>query len=93
MLTIPYRRLFQSTEVAAVSLLIFALVLLGIPLKASFVTLVLVIVAIVWQCAVGTLVFIRVIKPTRVDLVDIFGPCLASGAAFTALGWFTLCRI
>ena len=87
------RRLLQSTELAAVSLLIVALVLLGIPFKASLATSVLLIVAVVWQCAVGVSIWVRVIKPTRVELVDILGPCLATGAAFTALGWFALCRI
>ncbi len=87
------RRLLQSTELVAVSLLVVALVLLGIPLKASLATSVLLIVAVVWQCAVGVSIWVRVIKPTRVELVDILGPCLATGAAFTALGWFALCRI
>ena len=87
------RRLFASTELAAVSLLVVALVLLGIPLKVSLATSLLLIVAVVWQCAVGVSIWVRVIKPTRVELVDILGPCLATGAAFTALGWFALCRI
>lgn len=87
------RRLISSTELAAVSLLIVALVLLGIPLRVSLASSVLLIVAVVWQCAVGISIWVRVIKPTRVKLVDILGPCLATGAAFTALGWFALCRI
>ena len=87
------RRLISSTELAAVSLLIVALVLLGIPLRVSLASSVLLIVAVVWQCAVGISIWVRVIKPTRVELVDILGPCLATGAAFTALGWFALCRI
>ena len=87
------RRLFASTELAAVSLLVVALVLLGIPLKASLTSSFLLLVAVVWQCAVGVSIWVRVIKPTRVELVDILGPCLATGAAFTALGWFALCRI
>jgi len=87
------RRLFASTELAAVSLLVVALVLLGIPLKASLASSFLLLVAVVWQCAVGVSIWVRVIKPTRVELVDILGPCLATGAAFTALGWFALCRI
>ena len=90
---ITCRRLFASTELVAVSLLIVALVLLGIPLKASLATLVLLIVAVIWQCAVGISIWVRVIKPIRVELVDILGPCLATGTAFTALGWFALCRI
>ena len=90
---ITCRRLFASTELAAVSLLVVALVLLGIPLKVSLATSLLLIVAVVWQCAVGVSIWVRVIKPTRVELVDILGPCLATGAAFTALGWFALCRI
>ena len=85
--------MFASTELAAVSLLVVAVILLGIPLKASLATSVLLIVAVVWQCAVGVSIWVRVIKPTRVELVDILGPCLATGAAFTALGWFALCRI
>jgi hypothetical protein len=85
--------LFASTELAAVLLFVVALVLLGIPLKASLATSVLLIVAVVWQCAVGVSIWVRVIKPTRVELVDILGPSLATGAAFTALGWFALCRI
>jgi hypothetical protein len=88
-----YRRLLQSTELAAVSLLVVVLVLLGIPLKASLASLFLLLVAIVWQCAVGVSIWVRVFKPTRVELVDILGPGLATGAAFTALGWFALCRI
>ena len=88
-----YRRLSQSTELAAVSLLVVVLVLLGIPLKASLASLFLLLVAIVWQCAVGVSIWVRVIKPTRIELVDILGPGLATGAAFTALGWFALCRI
>ena len=88
-----YRRLFASTEIVAVSLLVVALVLLGIPLRVSLATSVLLIVAVIWQCAVGVSIWIRVIKPTRVQLVDLLGPCLATGAAFTALGWFALCRI
>ena len=87
------RRMFASTELAAVSLLVVAVILLGIPLKASLATSVLLIVAVVWQCAVGVSIWVRVIKPTRVELVDILGPGLATGAAFTALGWFALCRI
>ena len=87
------RRMFASTELAAVSLLVVALILLGIPLKASLLTSVLLIVAVVWQCAVGISIWVRVVKPTRVELVDILGPCLATGAAFTALSWFALCRI
>ena len=90
---ITCRRLFASTELVAVSLLIVALVLLGIPLRVSLASSVVLIVAIVWQCAVGISIWARVIKPTRVELVDILGPCLATGAAFTALGWFALCRI
>ena len=90
---ITCRRLFASTELAAVSLLVVAVILLGIPLKASLATSVLLIVAVVWQCAVGVSIWVRVIKPTRVELVDILGPGLATGAAFTALGWFALCRI
>ena len=87
------RRLLQSTELATVSLLVVALVLLGIPLKASLTSSFLLLVAVVWQCAVGVSIWVRVIKPTRVELVDILGPGLATGAAFTALGWFALCRI
>jgi len=85
--------LFASTELAAVSLLIVALVLLGIPLRVSLASSVVLIVAVIWQCAVGISIFTRVLKPTRIELVDILGPCLATGAAFTALGWFALCRI
>lgn len=90
---ITCRRLFASTELVAVSLLIVALVLLGIPLRVSLASSVVLIVAVVWQCAVGISIFTRVLKPTRIELIDILGPCLATGAAFTALGWFALCRI
>ena len=90
---ITCRRLFASTELVAVSLLIVALILLGIPLRVSLASSVLLIVAVVWQCAVGVSIWVRIIKPTRVELVDILGPCLATGAAFTALGWFAVCRI
>ena len=87
------RRLLHSTELVAVSLLIVALVLLGIPFKNSATTSILLVVAILWQCAVGVSIWVRVTKPTRVELVDVLGPGLATGAAFTALGWFALCRI
>ena len=85
--------MLQSAELAAVLLLVVALVLLGIPLKASLASSLFLLVAVVWQCAVGVSIWVRVIKPTRIELVDILGPGLATGAAFTALGWFALCRI
>ena len=87
------RRMFASTELAAVLLLVVAVILLGIPLKASLLTSVLLIVAVVWHCAVGVSIWVRMIKPIRVEFVDILGPCLATGAAFTGLGWFAVCRI
>ena len=88
-----YRRLFQSTELRALLLLLVAIVLLGIPLRLSLAGSIVLLFAIFWQSAIGMSIFVRVLKPTQVELVDLLGPGLATGAAFTALGWFAVCRI
>lgn len=74
-------------------MLLVAIVLLGIQLELSLAGSTVLLFAIFWQSAIGMSIFVRVLKPTQVELVDLLGPGLATGAAFTALGWFAVCRI
>ena len=90
---ITIRRAIISSETAAILLIAAVIALLGRPLNASFSNSLFIVIAIIWQCSIGISVWVRVFKPNRIELVDVLGPALATGAAVTTLGWFAVCRI
>lgn len=89
----PIRQITRSNDFFAISLLVVAIYLVGIPLQVSLITTCFLVIVILWQSAIGLSIWVRTFRPKQLEVADILGPGLATGVAFTALSWFLLCRV